>query len=64
MIQGKIDEAFLPILGKMKLTHSETGDQEISSLIGEVVGRSVLSGLTNTIIDYRFPVIFVLKINQ
>ena len=62
IVNGTINPSFLPIMGDVSLAQTETNNQSITTLTGEVVDQSALGGLINTLIDNRYMVISVLKL--
>jgi len=64
MVDGHVDSTVTPLLGDMSITYLNVKGQELSNLIGKVTDQSALSGLINTLIDYRYTVISVIMINQ
>ncbi len=63
-VNGTINPSFLPLLGDVSLAQTETKKRSITTLTGEVIDQSALAGLINTLIDYRYTVISVLKLEQ
>jgi len=62
-VQGNIDENLGKRLGKMNMSMVKSGNKTISTLTGNLQDQSALSGILNTLFDYRYIVISVLKLN-
>lgn len=63
-VQGNIDDSFLSLLGNMSVSHTHSRDRDLSTLTGELADQSALSGVLNTLIDYRFTVLSVMKLDN
>ncbi len=63
-VQGKVDPEFMNKLNNLSVTHTETKDQILSTLTGEFEDQEALSGILNVLVDYRYSIISVTKINE
>lgn len=61
-VQGKIENALLRNLGGLILSQTRAKEKVISTLTGDVLDQPALSGILNTLIDNRYTVISVMKI--
>jgi len=62
-VKGKVDPAFLNRLNNLSISHTETNDQILSTLTGEIADEEALNGLINILFDHQFPVISLMKIS-
>ena len=63
-VEGIIGNNLLGNLGDMSVAYSTSKDTKRSILTGEVIDQPALSGILNTLIDNRYTVISVMKIDQ
>ena len=61
-VLGRLDDLTLQNLGEMKVTFTQSGEKQLSTLTGDVMDQVALSGILNTLIDHRYSVISVIKI--
>ena len=61
-VHGYIDDLTLQNLGGLNVSYSQTSGKQLSTLTGNVADQSALSGILNTLIDHRYSVISVMKI--
>ncbi|RLD50992.1 MAG: hypothetical protein DRJ05_18920 [Bacteroidetes bacterium] len=62
-VQGNIVNNLINRLGEMEVSKTGLANKTISTLTGNVQDQSALSGILNTLFDYRYTVISVLKLN-
>lgn len=61
-VDGRVDENFIESISGMTVSHNRIKEKTLSTLTGELNDQSALNGILNTLFDYRFPVISVMKI--
>lgn len=61
-VKGKVGSLFLKSMNGMSVSHNKSHNKTISTITGEVVDQSALSGILNTFFDYQYTVISVLKL--
>jgi len=61
-VSGKVDEQFIESINGMSVSHNSVKSKTISTLTGELHDQSALNGILNTLYDYQYSVISVLKI--
>lgn len=61
-VDGRVDEGFIQSISGMSVSHNRLKDKTLSTLTGELTDQSALNGILNTLFDYRFAVISVMKI--
>ncbi len=61
-VEGKVDPKYMSKLNNLSVTHTDTGNQILSTLTGEIVDQAALSGILNMLFDNRYAVISVSKI--
>lgn len=61
-VDGSVDDAFIKALNGMSVIHNQVKDKTLSTLTGELRDQSALNGILNTLYDYQFSVISVLKL--
>ena len=64
MVQGSVDLRYLPILGDVSLNQTEVKTRTITTLSCEIADQSALGGIINTLIDNRYTIISVLKVEN
>jgi len=62
-VKGKVDPVFMNRLNNLSVSHTETRDQTLSTLTGEITDDEALNGLLNILFDHQFPVISLMKID-
>lgn len=62
-VKGRVDPIFLKRLNNLSVTHTETKNQTLSTLTGEIADQEALNGLLNILFDHQFPVISLMKID-
>ncbi len=62
-VKGKIDPGFINRLNNLSVSHTETNDQTLSTLTGEIEDQEALNGLLNILFDHQYAVISVMKID-
>jgi len=62
-IKGKVDPVFMNRLNNLSVSHTETTDQTLSTLTGEIADQEALNGLLNILFDHQYPVISLMKID-
>lgn len=62
-VKGKVDPDFMNRLNNLAVSHTETRDQTLSTLTGEIADQEALNGLLNILFDHQFSVISLMKIN-
>ena len=62
-VKGKVDPDFMNRLNNLSVSHTETRDQTLSTLTGEIADQEALNGLLNILFDHQFPVISLMKID-
>ena len=62
-VKGKVDPVFMNRLNNLSVSHTETRDQTLSTLTGEIADQEALNGLLNILFDHQFPVISLMKID-
>jgi hypothetical protein len=63
-VQGRVDKRFLHLLGNLKLDETSFSKETVTVLTGEVEDQAALSGILETLIDNRYSLISVLKLNS
>ena len=61
-VEGKVDPKYMSKLNNLSVTHTDTGNQILSTLTGEIKDQEALSGILNMLFDNRYAVISVSKI--
>ncbi len=61
-VDGLVDEQFIESMNGMSVSHNRIKDKALSTLTGELTDQSALNGILNTLFDYQFDVISVLKL--
>jgi len=62
-VRGKIDPLFMGKLNKLSVAHTETKDETLSTLTGQIADEGALNGLLNILYDHQYPVISLMKIS-
>ena len=62
-VKGKVDPVFMNRLNNLSVSHTETTDQTLSTLTGEIADQEALNGLLNILFDQQYPVISLMKID-
>ena len=63
-VDGKVNKDYLQNVSGLKVTHTVVRDHTLSTLTGEIIDQAALSGLINTLVDNRYSVITVIKIDN
>lgn len=63
-VEGKVDQEYLQNVSGLSVSLTELKDHTLSTLTGEIVDQSALSGIINTLVDNRYSVITVIKIDN
>ena len=63
-VSGYLDDMWSSRLSGMLISHYESEEGECSLLTGGVRDQSELFGVLNTLNDYQFKIISVIKINN
>jgi hypothetical protein len=61
-VDGTVDEPFIKGINGMSVTHNQLKNKILSTLTGELRDQSALNGILNTLYDYQFTVISVMKL--
>ena len=62
-VNGKVDSLFVNQLSGLSVSHNHSQNKTISTLTGKVIDQSALNGILNTLFDYRYTVISVMKLD-
>jgi len=63
LVKGKVNPDFMKRFNNLVVTHSESRDEILSTMIGDFEDQEALSGVLNILFDHRYPVISVMKID-
>jgi hypothetical protein len=63
-VRGRIDRRYLPVLGNVNLDETDSEDGTLSVITGEMQDQSALGGILNALIDHRYTLISVKKLND
>ena len=63
-VSGSVDQRYLPVLGDVKLVEPLSESGSITTITGEMQDQSALGGIINTLIDNRYSLISVMKLNE
>jgi hypothetical protein len=63
-VSGSVDQRYLPVLGDVKLVETLSESGSITTITGEMQDQSALGGIINTLIDNRYSLISVMKLNE
>ena len=63
-IRGSVDRRHLPILGQVKLNETVLATGSITTITAEMQDQSALGGILNTLINNRYTLISVMKLNE
>jgi|GEM_PF-1743802 len=61
-VKGKVAPDFMNRLNNLSVSHTESNDQILSTLTGEIEDQAALNGLLNVLFDHQYDVISVMKI--
>lgn len=64
IVSGSIDRRLLPILGPIKLNESASDAGSTTTITADMQDQAALGGILNTLIDNRYTLISVKKMNQ
>lgn len=64
IVEGKIHENLLPFLNGMTLSHSRKDEADITIVQGPLPDEASLGGILDTLIDRRFKLISVNRIEE
>jgi len=62
-VQGKVDFEFINRIRSLSVSHTQSEDGISSTLTGNFQDQEALSGLLNTLVDYRYSILSVTKMN-
>ena len=63
MVRGRVDSNFIKNTTDVEISHQEIGDVTYSNLYGEFQDQEALSGLLYVLIDNRYTVISVTRVD-
>ena len=63
-VEGKVNEEYLQNISGLSVSTTELKGHSISVLTGEIIDQSALSGIINLLVDNRYSVITVIKIEN
>jgi len=62
-VKGKVDPEFMKRLNDLSVSHTDSRNQILTTLIGQISDEAALNGLLNILFDNQFKVISVMKID-
>jgi hypothetical protein len=62
-VEGFLEIGYLPLTQGMNIHHHETDSKYLTIISGSLVDQSALSGLLNSLTEYRYTIVSVLKID-
>ena len=62
-VQGMVDFEFINRIRSLSVSHTQSEDGISSTLTGNFQDQEALSGLLNTLVDYRYSILSVTKMN-
>lgn len=61
-VDGKVDGPLVKNMNGMSVIHSRIKNKTVSTLTGELSDQSALNGILNTLFDFQYAVISVMKL--
>jgi len=61
-VDGKVDGPLVKNMNGMSVIHNRIKNKTVSTLTGEVSDQSALNGILNTLFDFQYAVISVMKL--